>query len=127
VVAGEVKDLAEQTATATEEIAAKVAAITTSSRDATAAIARITDVVQQINNTQVTIASAIEEQTATTTEMSRNVGETAVGAGDIALSISDVSQAAERASEGARTTRTTAHGLVREAGTLSELVASFRN
>ena len=126
VVAGEVKNLAEQTATATEEIAAKVAAITVSSRAATAAITRITEVVQEINDTQVTIASAIEEQTATTTEMSRNVSETAVGAGEIAMSIGDVAQAADRASAGARTTQTTARSLVRESGELSGLVASFK-
>ncbi|WP_084599457.1 methyl-accepting chemotaxis protein [Actinoplanes subtropicus] len=126
VVAGEVKTLAEQTATATDEIAAKVAAITVNSRAATTAITRISQVVQEINDTQLTIASAIEEQTATTTEMARNVSETAVGAGEIAMSIGDVAQAADRASVGARTTQTTAQSLVRESGELSGLVGSFK-
>lgn len=126
VVAGEVKELAQQTASATEEIASKVASITTASEEVSEAIARIAEVVREINDTQLTIASAIEEQTATTTEMSRNVSETAVGAGEIASSISGVAQAAEEASAGARTTRETARDLVEASETLNGLVGGFR-
>jgi methyl-accepting chemotaxis protein len=126
VVAGEVKELAQQTASATEEIASKVASITVASDEVSAAIARIAEVVREINDTQLTIASAIEEQTATTTEMSRNVSETAVGAGEIAASITGVAQAAEQASAGARTTRATARDLVEASETLNDLVGGFR-
>ncbi|WP_433730442.1 methyl-accepting chemotaxis protein [Actinoplanes sp. CA-051413] len=126
VVAGEVKELAQQTASATEEIARKVEAISQGSGAAAAVIARISTVVTEINDTQLTIASAIEEQTATTQEMSRNVGETAVGAGEIATNIVGVAQAAEQASAGAQTTRTTARSLVDAAATLNGLVSTFR-
>jgi methyl-accepting chemotaxis protein len=126
VVAGEVKDLAQQTATATEEIARKVEAIQQGSSAAAAAITRVAGVVTEINDTQLTISSAIEEQTATTHEMARNVGETAVGAGEIASNIAGVAQAAEQASAGAQTTQTTARDLVGSARTLNDLVSTFR-
>jgi methyl-accepting chemotaxis protein len=126
VVAGEVKDLAQQTAEATEVIARQVEAINQGSGAAAAVIARISEVVTEINDTQLTIASAIEEQTATTHEMARNVGETAVGAGEIATNIVGVAQAAEQASSGAQRTQATAGDLVQASATLTKLVASFR-
>jgi methyl-accepting chemotaxis protein len=126
VVAGEVKDLAQQTATATEQIAAKVNAIQSGSAAAVAAIARIGEVVTEINDTQLTIASAIEEQTATTTEMSRNVGETATGAGEIASSIQSVAQTAQHTTVGAEHARQTSTELNRASSELQELVSTFR-
>jgi methyl-accepting chemotaxis protein len=126
VVAGEVKNLAEQTATATEQIAAKVNAIQAGSAAAVAAIARIGEVVAEINSTQLTIASAIEEQTATTAEMSRNVGETAVGAGDIASSIQRVAQTAQQTTAGAEQARETSADLSQASNGLQQLVSSFR-
>jgi methyl-accepting chemotaxis protein len=126
VVASEVKDLAQQTAAATEEIARKVEAIQDGSSAAAAVNTRIADVLTEISDTQLTIASAIEELTATTHEMSRNVGETAVGAGEIAANIAGVAQAAEQASAGAHTTQATARNLVGSARTLNDLVATFR-
>jgi methyl-accepting chemotaxis protein len=126
VVAGEVKDLAEQTATATEQIAAKINAIQTGSAAAVAAISRIGEVVAEINSTQLTIASAIEEQTATTAEMSRNVGETAIGAGDIASSIQSVAQTAQQTTTGAEQARETSAELTLASNGLQQLVSSFR-
>ena len=126
VVAGEVKELAQQTAAATGNIAGRVEAITNGSEAAAAVIARISGVVTEINDTQVTIASAIEEQTATTHEMSRNVSETAVGATEIAANIAAVAVAAEQASSGAQATQATAQELVGAAATLNQLVSSFR-
>jgi methyl-accepting chemotaxis protein len=126
VVAEEVKDLAEQTAAATESIARQVAAIRTGSDAAAGAIARIGEVVTEINTTQLTIASAIEEQTATTVEMSRNVGETATGAGEIAASIQGVARTAEQTSAGAARTQDTARDLGRASSDLQSLVATFR-
>jgi methyl-accepting chemotaxis protein len=126
VVAGEVKDLAQQTATATQDIARQVEEIRTGSDEAVQAIGRIGEVVAEINHTQLTIASAIEEQTATTSEMSRNVGDTAVGAGEIAATINGVARTAQRTSEAARTTRGTADTLSRASADLENLVASFR-
>ncbi|MDN4472343.1 methyl-accepting chemotaxis protein [Demequina zhanjiangensis] len=93
VVAGEVKDLAQETAKATEEVARRVAAIQEDTGGAVEAIGQISEIVQQINDFQMTIASAVEEQTATTTEMSRGVAEAASGSADIAGNISTVAQA----------------------------------
>jgi methyl-accepting chemotaxis protein len=126
VVAGEVKALAQQTATATEEISSKVEAIRHGSGEAAQAIGQIGMVVAEINDTQLTIASAIEEQTATTNEMSRNVGETAVGASEIAANINGVAQTAEQVSRGAQTTRSTANDLASASADLRRLVSSFR-
>jgi methyl-accepting chemotaxis protein len=126
VVAGEVKDLAEQTATATDSIAQQIAAIRSGSDEAMVAISRIATVVNDINSAQLTIASAIEEQTATTSELSRNVGETAVGAGEIAASISDVARTAQQTTVAATSTSTTAEHLNRASTDLRELVAAFR-
>ena len=126
VVAGEVKDLAQQTATATESIARQIQAIRASSDEAAQAISRIGTVVAEINDTQLTIASAIEEQTATTSEMSRNVGETAVGAAEIAANISGVAQTAHQTSDAATSTSVTAADLNRASDELRELVTSFR-
>ncbi|WP_228372921.1 methyl-accepting chemotaxis protein [Demequina subtropica] len=98
VVAGEVKDLAQETAKATEEVARRVSAIQEDTGGAVDAIGEISEIVKQINDFQLTIASAVEEQTATTAEMSRGVAEAATGSGDIASSISGVAQAAQEAS-----------------------------
>jgi len=94
VVAGEVKELAQETARATEDIARRVDAIQQDTAGAVEAIGRIAGIVQQINDFQLTISSAVEEQTATTNEMSRGVNEAASGAGTIATNISSVADSA---------------------------------
>ncbi|GAA2691245.1 MULTISPECIES: methyl-accepting chemotaxis protein [Actinosynnema] len=125
VVAGEVKELALQTSTATEEIARQIEAIRVGSTEAVAAISKIQNVVSDISATQLTIASAIEEQTATTGELSRNVAETADGANSIARSIATVAQAAGETSAGATTTRDTADSLSRSSAELQRLISGF--
>jgi methyl-accepting chemotaxis protein len=99
VVAGEVKDLAQATARATEDIARRVEAIQSDTEGAVAAIAKIADIVGQIDHFQMTIASAVEEQTVTTQEMSRNVGEAAGGSGEITSNITGVAVSADTASQ----------------------------
>ncbi|AEE45318.1 methyl-accepting chemotaxis protein [Cellulomonas fimi] len=99
VVAGEVKDLAQETANATDDIARRVEAIQADTEDAVAAIGQIADIVAQINDYQLTIASAVEEQTATTNEMSRGVVEVASGATEIAANITGVATAAQSTTE----------------------------
>jgi methyl-accepting chemotaxis protein len=94
VVAGEVKDLARETAKATEDIARRVEAIQADTASAVGAIGQIGTIVADINNYQMTIASAVEEQTVTTSEMSRNVAEAATGSGEIASNITGVAAAA---------------------------------
>ncbi|KSW19428.1 methyl-accepting chemotaxis protein [Cellulomonas sp. B6] len=98
VVAGEVKELASETAKATEDIARRVEAIQGDTAGAVAAIGQIEGIVRSINDYQLTIASAVEEQTATTNEMSRGVGEAATGSGEIAANITGVASSAQEAS-----------------------------
>src|SRR4029079_181014 len=92
VVASEVKDLAQETARATEDISRRVDAIQSDTTNAVEAIAEISRIIAKINDYQVTIASAVEEQTATTGEMSRSVGDAANGTSEIAQTISEVAQ-----------------------------------
>jgi methyl-accepting chemotaxis protein len=94
VVAGEVKELATETARATGDIARRVEAIQSDTGGAVAAIDQISQIIARINDYQLTIASAVEEQTATTAEMTRAVAEAATGAGEIAGSITSVAAAA---------------------------------
>ena len=106
VVANEVKELAKETAKATEDISQKIEAIQTDTRGAVAAIGQISSIINQINDIQNTIASAVEEQTATTNEISRNVAEAAKGSAEIAQNITGVAQAAKETSAGVQDIRT---------------------
>jgi methyl-accepting chemotaxis protein len=126
VVAGEVKELAKQTAQATEDISRKIEAIQQDTRGAVAAIGEITGIVKKINDIQSTIASAVEEQTATTNEMSRNVGEAAKGSHEIACNISGVAEAAQQTTGGAQQSQQAAQTLARMAAELQTLVGQFR-
>ncbi|MDM7830570.1 methyl-accepting chemotaxis protein [Cellulomonas edaphi] len=99
VVAGEVKELASETARATEDIARRVEAIQADTTGAVAAIGQISSIIASINDYQLTIASAVEEQTATTNEMSRGVAEAATGSGEIATNITGVATSATRSSD----------------------------
>jgi methyl-accepting chemotaxis protein len=126
VVANEVKELAQETGKATEDIERRVQAIQADTEAAVAAIGQIATIIDQINDTQTTIASAVEEQTATTNEMSRNVAEAAIGSQDIASNISGVARAASEATTGAANTAQAADELARMAAELQQLVGSFR-
>ncbi|MGA5301012.1 HAMP domain-containing methyl-accepting chemotaxis protein [Nucisporomicrobium flavum] len=95
VVASEVKDLAQETAKATEDISRRVETIQADTSSAVAAIGEISQIIQRINDYQVTIASAVEEQTATTGEMSRSITEAAGGSSTIAANINGVARSAE--------------------------------
>ncbi|HEY0186916.1 MAG TPA: methyl-accepting chemotaxis protein [Cellulomonas sp.] len=98
VVAGEVKELAQETAKATEDIVRRVEAIQDDTSAAVTAIGEIGTIIASINDYQLTIASAVEEQTATTTEMSRSVAEAATGSGEIAVNITGVASASASSS-----------------------------
>ena len=125
VVANEVKELAKETAKATEDISQKIEAIQGDTRDAVAAIGQISTIIGQINDIQNTIASAVEEQTATTNEISRNVSEAAKGSGEIAEHITGVAETARSTSSGAADTMKAAAELTRMAAELQALVAKF--
>lgn len=125
VVANEVKELAKQTAQATEDISQKIEAIQDGSRGAVEAIAEVSVIIGQISDISNTIASAVEEQTTTTNEISRNVAEVARGSAEIAENISGVAQAADSTSKGANDTITAAKSLSKMATQLQELVGRF--
>ncbi|GID32850.1 methyl-accepting chemotaxis protein [Paractinoplanes brasiliensis] len=126
VVASEVKDLAQETARATEDISTRVTAIQGDSQAAVTAITAISEVIQQINDTQTAIAAAVEEQTATTSEMSRNVAEVATGSAEISANVSGVAQAAAETTNAAANTEQTSAELARVAGALQTNLARFR-
>ncbi len=125
VVANEVKELAQETAKATEDIARRVQAIQGDTTAAVAAIGEISQIVAQISDRQTTIASAVEEQTATTSEMSRSVGEAAGGSGQIADNIVGVSTAAETTTRALTQTRLAVDELSRMAAGLQGAVGRF--
>lgn len=127
VVAGEVKELAQQTARATDEITARINALQVSSGTATEAIGEITEVIGQIGDYTTTIASAVEEQTATTSEMSRSVAEAATNSGDVARTVSEVAEVAATTADGAKATQQAAADLTRLASDLTNLVGGFRH
>jgi methyl-accepting chemotaxis protein len=95
VVASEVKDLAQETARATGDISNRVAAIQSDAVNAVEAIDQINNIITRINDYQLTIASAVEEQTATTSEMSRSVSEAAGGVASIATNVTNVARSAQ--------------------------------
>ena len=126
VVANEVKELAQETAKATEDIARRVQAIQDDTSGATGAISEIAEVIGRINDFQTTIASAVEEQGATTAEMNRSVSEVATGSSQIADTIAGVAAAASTTTEGVAQTRSAAVDLARMSGELQLLVQRFR-
>jgi methyl-accepting chemotaxis protein len=125
VVANEVKELAQETAKATEDIARRVEAIQGDTTSAVEAIGRISEVIGSINDFQLTIASAVEEQTATTNEMSRSVQEAAGGSTEIAQNITGVSTAASSTTQALSQTRQAVDELSRMASDLRTTVTRF--
>jgi methyl-accepting chemotaxis protein len=126
VVANEVKELAKQTAKATEDISRKIEAIQTDTKVAVDAIASISGVIHQISDISSTIATAVEQQNATTNEMSRNVSEAANGSGEITSNIAGVAEAAQGTTRGATATQKASQQLVETSAELRRLVAGFK-
>ncbi len=122
VVANEVKELAKQTAKATEEISQKIEAIQTDAKGAVNSINQIGTIIGQINDISNTIASAVEEQSATTNEIARNASEAARGSTEISRNIANVSTAARNTTEGANNTLTAATELAKLAADLKRVV-----
>jgi len=127
VVANEVKELAKETAKATEDISQKIEAIQADTKSAVAAIAEISVVISKINDYQNTIASAVEEQTATTNEIGRNVSEAAKGSSEIASNITGVATAAKSTSTGASDTFKASEELSKMAADLQKTVAAAKS
>lgn len=125
VVAHEVKELAQETAKATEDISRRVEAIQSDTERATAAITEISGIVTEIADAQGTIAAAVEEQTASTAEINRSVAVVASGSTSIATSIQGVAEAAGMTTDGATNTQQAALDLAAMAAELDLLVGEF--
>ena len=126
VVANEVKELAKQTAKATEEIKQKIGVIRENTGGAVAAIGGIKEVIDKISHISTTIATAVEEQSATTSEMARNVTEAARGASTISDNIEGVARAAQATSTNVTQAQTAAEHLARTANQLRDQVSRFK-
>ena len=126
VVANEVKELAKQTAKATEDISRKIEAIQGDTKGAVSAIDQIGQVIRQVNDISNTIATAVEEQNATTNEMSRNVSEAARGSEEITKNISGVAEAAQSTTTGANDSLKASQALAQMSTQLRELVQRFK-
>lgn len=126
VVANEVKDLARETAEATEDISNRIEHIQADTIRAVDAITRIATVVREINDAQATIAAAVEQQSATTAEVSRRVGTAAHGIAGVRTAISAVHGNTSRSAEAVRSARQSADELEDLAGRLRKELAAFR-
>ena len=126
VVANEVKELAKQTAKATEEIKQKITVIRENTGGAVEAIGGIKAVIEKISHISTDIATAVEEQSATTSEMARNVTEAARGASTISSNIQGVAEAAQNTSTNVGEAQTATEHLARMANQLRDLVGRFK-
>jgi methyl-accepting chemotaxis protein len=125
VVATEVKELAQETAKATEDVSQRIKAIQADSGSAVGAVARIGDTVARINALQTTIAAAVEEQTAAAAEIDRNIGVAAHGSSDIAAGAEAVSGATRTSAGRIGESQAVAEQLVAMASRLQQRVAEF--
>jgi len=126
VVANEVKELAKQTAKATEEISQKIKVIQENTNGAVEAIGSIRGVIDKISHISSVIATAVEQQSATTNEMSRNVAEAAKGAGEISGNIAGVAEAAQSTSSSVGEAQKATQHLAEMAAQLRHLVGQFK-
>ena len=126
VVANEVKELAQETARATEDISQRIASIQAGTIGAADAIGGISSIIEQISDFQTTIASAVEEQTATTNEMTRSIAEAVAGSSHIAGSISGVADAAALTTRSVGEAQQAATDLTRMSTELQAGVERFR-
>lgn len=125
VVAGEVKDLAQETAKATDQIRERISRIQMNTSQAISAIEQIGDIVQQINDGQSQIASAVEEQTATTREMSSSISKGARGTGSIAEDVSTLAESAKKNQAGAEESSQAAQQVANMAAAVQASISRF--
>ena len=140
VVAGEIKELAKQTAQATDEIGLKIGEVQTSTTESVEAIKSIVEIIDDINSIVTTVATAIEEQSATTQEISNNVSQAATGvqevnenvnqtssvAGEVTQDVHDVSRSADEITSGTLQINESAGELSRLAENLNEMISRFK-
>ncbi len=125
IVASEVKDLARETARATEDIASRIATIQSDALAAVDAVGQVSQIIERINEEQSTIAIAVQQQTETASEIGRNVAEVSTGSREIAADIATVATAAVDTSNGASNSDEAAADLARMAEALRHLVGQF--
>ncbi|CAA7614990.1 Methyl-accepting chemotaxis protein (fragment) [Candidatus Terasakiella magnetica] len=125
VVATEVKNLANQTAKATEDISQQIAGVQSATKEAVVAIGGIVLRIEEVNQIAAAIAAAVEEQSAATTEIARNVQEASSGTQEVSSSIGGVTQAASETGSAANQILTAAQSLSREANQLKGTVGKF--
>jgi len=125
VVAGEVKNLANQTARATEEIGRQITEIQTATEHVVSAIAAITGRIAEVTDVSTAIAAAVEEQSAAANEIARNVAQAAAGTQEIAGNIVGVNQTAVETGAASRQVLAASHSLARESETLRSVVETF--
>ncbi|MBB6255037.1 methyl-accepting chemotaxis protein [Nitrospirillum iridis] len=125
VVAAEVKGLANQTAKATEDIAAQITAVQQVSTRTAGAIQAIGGIIEEVNGISTSIAAAMEQQGASTTEISRNVGQAATGTQGVADALGAVTEAAAQAGAAATQVLGAAHDLSEQSGVLRDHVSRF--
>jgi len=126
VVAGEVKELAQQTARATEEITARISQIQTDVETAVSATSTTTTVIGEVNDHQGSIASAVEQQSATTAAMAASVAEAAVGTSTIADNVQSVAALSQTMAGTIDDVRSSAEELARSSQHLDQLVGRFK-
>ncbi|RKX84127.1 MAG: methyl-accepting chemotaxis protein [Spirochaetes bacterium] len=140
VVANEIKELAKQTASATEDIRSKIDGIQTSTKNSIIDIKKITEIVQNVNDYITTIAAAVEEQSVTTKDISDNMGQTSMSVHDasertiqnstvsqeIAKEIAEVSLSAEQMSDSSRKVADSAKNLSKLSESIKQMVDTYR-
>ena len=126
VVANEVKELAKETAKATEDISHKIGTIQADTQSSVVSIEKISTIIKQISETQSTIAASVEEQSATTNEIGRGVADSAQGGLEISENIKGVAQAARDTAEGASSNQLAAQELARMALELQKITEQFK-
>ena len=125
VVASEVKTLATQTASATDEISAKLAKIQSGTEAAIHAIEGVTSAIENVQNVSTSIAGAVEQQRSATNEISGNINDAARGAGDVSQNIDQVSQSAYASGEAASGLEDSAKDLATQTQVLKTRIESF--
>ena len=125
VVAGEVKNLASQTAKATEEIQSQIGAVQSATQSAAGAIEAISETISRVNAIAAEISAAVEQQTAATHEIARSIQEAAMGTHEVSSNMAGVKETAEHTKQSAGEVRATADGLKRESEQLRTLVGRF--
>jgi methyl-accepting chemotaxis protein len=125
VVAAEVKNLANQTAKATEEIGGQIGGIQASTKDAVGAIGEIGRIIGEINQTSSAIAAAVEEQGAATQEIARNVEQASKGTGEVATNVVEVTKAANETGQAAAQVLEAAGELSKQSEGLGKSIDDF--